>query len=187
MTEHNKAVIAARCAFDARLLRGRGAPWFGVGGIDQRLRGQGIGNNRELLPSAPNRVSTPPSSPPPPYSQELPAVSADMPSSEDDVTRTASPTGRIRPTQRVRFSDIEGRWIYDPDEQTSQRCPDSGSWDRECRRSQFLQWKQRPNSLFACALLSLLSFFTLVLLLQLFTHALPIFTPGQEPPNGTRV
>lgn len=186
MTEHNRAVIAARCAIDARLLPGRGATWFDVGGRDQRLRGQRIVNNREIHPSVPNRITPSASSPAPPYSTEVTAVPAEMPSSEGDVTRTVGHIGRIRQTPRVRFSDIEGRWIYDPDEQTSLRCPDSGSRDRECRRSQF-QWKQRPNYVFACTLLSLLSFFTLVLLLQLFTHALPIFTRRQGSPNGTHV
>ncbi|KAH7982734.1 hypothetical protein HPB52_006915 [Rhipicephalus sanguineus] len=183
-------VILARSAFGARLQRGSGAQWSGVGGKrQQRPSGRVIiGNGREVPSSMPSSVTTTipilKSSPPPPCSSELPAISAESPS-KDDGARRVNRTPRVRPTQRVRFSDVEGRWTYDVDEHTQPVCPDAVSHNRECQRSHF-EGNQRPNTMFACTLVSLLCFFTLVLLFQLFCPALPFLARRQEPPNGTR-
>ncbi|KAH8027549.1 hypothetical protein HPB51_007099 [Rhipicephalus microplus] len=185
-------LILAHSAFGARLQCASGVRSPGVGGDRQQLPSEReiIGKDKEMSSVAPNSVTTTvsilKSSPPPPYSSELHIISAEAPSSEDDRTCNASRTPRVRPAQRVRFSDVEGRWIYDADEQTLPVRPDTNFHDRECQRST-LEWTQRPNSMFACTLISLLCFFTLVLLFQLFTPAMKFIARQQKPLNGTRV
>ncbi|KAL1423434.1 hypothetical protein MTO96_021115 [Rhipicephalus appendiculatus] len=139
MSQHNMEVILARSAFGTRLQRASGAA-RSIGNHQQQPGGQDIiGNGAEISSSTPRSVTTTipilKSSPPPPYSTELHVISAETPSSEDDGIRSASRTPRVRPAQRVRFSEVEGRWTYDVDECTSPVCPDAVSHDRGCQAS----------------------------------------------------
>lgn len=188
MAQHNMSVIEARCGYEARLARARAAAWaIARSNRNQRPVGRVTdGNVTELRSSASSSVDLLTASPPSRCPNVLPSVSADTPSSKDNMMRAASRIARARPAQRVRFSNVEGRVIYDADEQTLPVRRDSSSCDQEGGRSNFM-WSQRSGSMFACTLLSLLCFITLVLLFQLLGHAFPILTRREEPPNGTSI
>lgn len=141
--------------FAAHLLRGRGAR-RSSGGNDQRSRGQDTGDDGGI-PMAPIGFMPPSLPTPPPYSEVVLDVNAEVPFTEEDVARAARHLGHIRQLQRERHPEIEGRWIEDIDEQASRRF---SGWDRLYRRY-YMQWKQR------CVYLCLLVF-GIILLLGVF-------------------